>query len=124
MDRALTERRGQPRVPAAKLHIDEATLRPGCPVDVVDLSSTGAQVESMRPLRPGSRVHVRLASRNRTLAVAAHVVRCAVWSLHPENGVTYRGALRFEEACQSFWEEQTRTGSALLLPSQRPPTTL
>lgn len=110
MDIAMTNRRGEPRVPAAGLHIDHATLRPGCPVDVVDLSPTGVQVESARPLRPGSRVHVRLASKNRTLAVAAHVVRCAVWSLHPEQGVTYRGALRFEEVCQSFWEEQTRSG--------------
>ena len=109
MDPALNDRRVEPRVPAAGLHIDHATLRPGCPVVVLDLSPTGVQVQSTRPLRPGSRVHVRLASRNRTLAVAAHVVRCAVWALHPENGVTYRGALRFEEACQSFWEEQTRT---------------
>ena len=110
MDSTLTDRRVEPRLLAEHLHIDHATLRPGCPVEVVDLSPSGAQVQSSRPLRPGSRVHVRLASKNRTLAVAAHVIRCAVWSLHPENGVTYRSALRFEEVCQSFWEEQTRTG--------------
>jgi hypothetical protein len=116
MDPAMTDRRSEPRIPAAGLHIDHATLRPGCPVDVVDLSPTGVQVQSVRPLRPGSRVHVRLASKNRTLAVAAHVVRCVVWSLHLEEGVTYRAALRFEEACQSFWEEQTRSGYQIVVP--------
>jgi len=108
MDRPLTDRRDSPRLASTQLHIDQATLRPGYPVSVVDLSATGAQVESVRQLRPGSRVHVRLASRNRILAVAAQVVRCTVWSLHPEDGVTYRGALRFEEECHSFWDEQAR----------------
>jgi PilZ domain len=114
MDIPLTERRGEPRLPAAALQIDRATLRPGCPVDLVDLSANGAQVQSARPLRPGSRIHVRLSSRNRTLAVAALVVRCSVWTLDAE-AITYRGALRFEEECRSFWEEQARIGYALLL---------
>jgi hypothetical protein len=112
MDSALSDRRTAPRLLAAALHIDHASLRPGCPVSIVDLSANGAQVQSGRPLRPGSRVHVRLAAKNRTLAVAAHVVRCTVWALHPEEGVTYRGALRFEEECQSFWDEQVRIGSS------------
>jgi hypothetical protein len=111
----MTERRSEPRLPAARLRIDQATLRPGCPVDVVDLSATGAQVQGSRPLRPGSRVHVRLAAKTRTLAVAAHVVRCVVWSLHPEDGVTYRAALRFEEHCRAFWEEQRRIGYSLVV---------
>jgi hypothetical protein len=114
MESPVTERRGEPRLPAAALQIDRATLRPGCPVDLVDLSANGAQVQSIRPMRPGSRIHVRLSTRNRTLAVAALVVRCSVWTLHPEV-ITYRGALRFEEECRSFWEEQARMGYAAVI---------
>ena len=99
------ERRAEPRLPAAALEVERATLRPGCLVAVLDLSANGAQVQSERPLRPGSRVHVRLAARNWTLAVAADVVRCSVWIVQAD-AVIYRGALRFEEACNSFWDEQ------------------
>ena len=109
MDNPVTERRCEPRLPALALQIDRATLRPGCPVDLVDLSANGAQVESSTAMRPGSRIHVRLTARNRTLAVAAIVVRCSVWTLDPE-AITYRAALRFEEECRSFWEEQARLG--------------
>ena len=107
MDIPVTERRCEPRLPAVALQIDGATLRPGCPVDLVDLSASGAQVQSSRPMRPGSRIHVRLTTRNGTLAVAAVVVRCSVWTLDPEV-ITYRGAVRFEEECRSFWEDQAR----------------
>lgn len=104
----MSERREDPRLTTESLQIQRATLRPGCHVEVVDLSALGAQVETDRPLRPGMRVHVRLSTAERTLCVAAVVLRCAVSTLHPEAGVTYRAGLRFEERCQSFWEEQRR----------------
>ena len=53
------------------------------------------------------------AARNWTLAVAADVVRCSVWILQADV-VIYRGALRFEEACSSIWEEQARLGDAVV----------
>jgi len=102
---AIGERRAEPRLAAATLQIERATLRPGCLVAVLDLSATGAQVQSERPLRPGSRIHVRLAARNSSLAVAADVVRCSVWIVQAD-AVIYRGALRFEEVCTAFLEEQ------------------
>ena len=104
----LGERRAEPRLAAAALEIQRATLRPGCLVAVLDLSKNGAQVQSERPLRPGSRIHLRVAGRNWTLTVAADVVRCSVWILQAD-AVIYRGALRFEEACTPFWEEQAVT---------------
>ena len=113
MDSALTDRRSAPRLRAAALQIEQALLRPGCPVDVVDLSPGGAQVQSARPLRPGSRVHVRLLAGEQSLAVAARVTRCAVWKLDSD-AVVYRGALHFEEECRPFWEEQARIGCVLL----------
>jgi hypothetical protein len=108
MDRAV-ESGTAPRLAAAALQIERATLRPGCLVAVLDLSANGAQVQSERPLRPGSRIHVRIAARGGALAVTADVVRCSVWILQAD-AVIYRGALRFEEACTAFWEEQTVAG--------------
>jgi hypothetical protein len=107
----MTERRSKPRQPAKTLEIERATLRPGCLVAVLDVSANGAQVQSERPLRPGSRVHVRVAARHWTIAVAADVVRCSVWILQAD-AVIYRGALRFEEACGAVWEAEA-LGSAL-----------
>ena len=107
MDDPLTERRSEARFLRETLEIERATLRPGCLVAVIDLSANGAQVQSERPLRPGSRVHVRVAARNWTLAVSADVVRCSVWLLQADS-VIYRGALRFEEACAGVWEEEAR----------------
>ena len=60
MDHALIDRRGEPRLAGDVLRMPQATLRPGCPVDVIDLSPQGIQVESVRPLRPGSRVLARV----------------------------------------------------------------
>ena len=105
MEHAVEERRAERRLSTKALQIERATLRPGCLVAVLDLSATGAQVQSERPLRPGSRVHVRLAARHGTLAVEAGVVRCTVWLLQADV-VIYRGALRFEQECRAFWEEQ------------------
>ena len=112
MDHPVEERRAEPRLAASALQIERAMLRPGCLVAVLDLSVAGAQVQSERPLRPGSRIHVRIAARHSTLAVDAGVVRCSVWLLQAD-AVIYRGALRFEEPCTAFWEEQAAAGSSI-----------
>jgi hypothetical protein len=99
VDLEVAERRTEPRQPGTDLHIIHATVRPGHAIQVVDLSRTGAQIETDRGLRPGTRVHIRLVSQERTLVLAALVLRCTVWALHPDEGVMYRGALQFEERC-------------------------
>ena len=112
MDQPLTDRRIDARFPPPRHGATRATLRPGCIVLLVDLSAGGALVEASRPLRPGARVHLQLVTEGRTFALAARVLRCAVWSLEPYDGVTYRGALKFEERCEVFWEAETPAGSA------------
>lgn len=107
MDNALIDRREEPRVPAELLGLPQATLRPGCPVDVVDLSSQGLQVQSLRPLRPDSRLLARVVVGDQTVTIPAVVLRCAVWTVEPE-AVTYRAGLRFEELCLPIWEELGR----------------
>lgn len=82
----------------------QATLRPGCEVSVIDLSPGGALVQAHRPLRPGARVHVRFIAEGRSFALAAHVLRCVVWSIAGDEGVVYRGALQFEHPCLCFRE--------------------
>ena len=110
MDHPLIERRSDPRLPSSAVPTAHATLRPGCPVRVIDLSAMGMQVESDRPLRPGNRVHVRLVSDHWSLVLFALIVRCHVSALDPEGGIKYRGALRFEEPCTHLAPEPPPAG--------------
>jgi hypothetical protein len=82
-------------------------------VSVIDLSTRGALVQAMRPLRPGARVLLQLAIDERSVALSAHVLRCAVWSLDALAGPTYRGALQFEHQCERLGEARTHGGAAL-----------
>jgi hypothetical protein len=113
----IKDRRCDPRYGWSSEDISQATLRPGCVVHVVDLSAGGALVQATRPLRPGARLHFQLVLRHRSFGLVAHVLRCAVWALDSREGVTYRGALRFEERCESFWETETQIGSDIPLPA-------
>jgi hypothetical protein len=112
MDDELIERRSEPRCSAEALGMPQATLRPGCPVDVVDLSSQGIQVQSARPLRPESLVLARVVVGEQSVTIRAVVLRCVVWAVEPE-AVTYRAGLRFEELCPPIWGEPGR-GARLL----------
>ena len=106
MDRSVADRREDARFQHAWLRAVRATLRPGCVVALIDVSAGGALVQAGRPLRPGARVHLQLTTQSRSLAVAAHVLRCAVWALDPHAGVTYQGALVFEHRCE--WAQDGR----------------
>ena len=97
MDHAIAERRAGHRRAAGEVDV-RVTLRPGRVLQVVDISPGGAQVETDRPLQPGTRVHVRVSFGDRTISLAALVLRCHVSILHA-GGITYRGALAFEEYC-------------------------
>ena len=71
VDQPVTERRVHARFPPPRRGEPRATLRPGCPVRLVDLSAGGALLEASRPLRPGARVHLQLVTAARTFALAA-----------------------------------------------------
>ena len=86
-----------------------ATVRGGSVVIVIDLSAGGALIQAPKPLPPGSRVHLHVTTAHGKVSLAAHVLRCAVWALDPETGVTYRGALKFDHRCEIAWEEGGRT---------------
>jgi hypothetical protein len=105
VDRRLDRRFGQPAIAGTQV-----ILRPGYAVALIDLSAGGAMIEGPRPLRPGTHVHVQLVNGARRLALTAHVLRCAVAALDGEAGVRYRGALRFDERCETIWEVNTLGG--------------
>ena len=109
MDAELRDRRAVRRLSADVLDVPQATLRPGCPVEVIDLSSQGIQVESVRPLRPDSLVLARVVVGEQSVTLRAVVLRCSVWAVDPEV-MTYRAGLRFEELCPPIWEEPGRGG--------------
>jgi hypothetical protein len=93
----VRDRRRDPRYIWSPADITQATLRPGCVVHVVDLGAGGALVQAARPLRPGAQLHFHLVVRRQRFSLSARVLRCEVWALDSRVGVTYRGALQFEE---------------------------
>ncbi|MBA3886066.1 MAG: PilZ domain-containing protein [Acidobacteria bacterium] len=111
MDHTLVDRRRDARVIQGSRAEVRATLRPGCPVQLVDLSAGGALVEAERPLRPGARVLLHIVSPHQAVAVSALILRCAVWAVDPETGARYRGALRFDQPCELSRALATRDGS-------------
>jgi len=111
-DRGL-DRRREERVTGIGLR---ARLRPGYRLVVVDLSPSGALVEGVRPLRPGSHVDLHLESEARAGIVTARVVRCAVAAIDAERGVTYRAALCFNGDCG--WVREAMTPGGYGIPSE------
>ncbi len=104
------ERRRDERVSGRGLR---ARVRPGYRLLIIDLSCSGALVEALRPLRPGSFVDVHLESEARDAMVAARVVRCAVAAIDSEIGVTYRAALCFSESCDWIREALSPAGHGI-----------
>jgi hypothetical protein len=107
LDSDLVDRRVDARFELPRSAEARATLRPGCAITVVDVSAGGALVEGPRPFRPGARVHVQIVTTSQRFAIAAQVLRCAVWALDPLAGVTYRGAVKFEHRVEWCWTEST-----------------
>ena len=110
MGQPVKDRRREPRYVGSPDDITRATLRPGRIVQVVDLSASGALVQADRPLRPGAHVHFHFVIGRREFRLTARVLRCAVWMLDSLEGITYRGALQFDERCE-WWGAGTQDGS-------------
>jgi hypothetical protein len=97
MDFEIADRRLQRRFSGRALGLT-GTMRPGCEVTVVDISGSGLKVETERPLRPGTRVHVRLEADGWIRQLWAVVLRCRVEALQPR--VIYGGGLAFEQRAE------------------------
>ncbi len=97
MDRAVSERRAHERADDGWAETAKATLLPGHPISIVNISRGGALVEGRRPMRPGTRVMVQITTPVKAFGLSAVVVRCAIQSLTRDDGVVYRGGLKFDE---------------------------
>lgn len=91
---AVAERRGARRLlPPQTPWADAAILRPGQDVVVVNISRTGALLESAYRMSPGARAELQLLGVPRRL-VRGRIARCQVSRLDP---VMYLGAVAFDE---------------------------
>lgn len=108
-DRRALPRRTSDEIP----WLFEAKLRPGLDVAVIDLSRSGALVETHRRLMPGARVVLQLLGPQVGLVVPATVLRCYVSAVFRDRGVRYRGALAFDKTLDANREGDARTGYAI-----------
>jgi hypothetical protein len=89
------ERRSERRWSAPSvLCVADAVLRPGQSVQVVNINSRAALVESDARLRPGARTELQLAMQGRRTGIKGQLDRCHVSALEP---LRYRGVLVFEQ---------------------------
>jgi hypothetical protein len=108
MGNAMNERREDARFAIPPRIQLRATMRPGCMVELVDVSARGALVQAARPIRPGARVVLQVMTANRRISVPACILRCRVWALVGTDGVIYRAALRFDNPVEWAWATPTR----------------
>ena len=101
------ERRAAPRVGAFTAQgMERARLRPGRLAHVIDLSASGALIETDWRLLPGIRVEMQLGDPAPLFRVGGRILRCHV-SLLGRERIQYRGALMFDEQLP-LWEVATQ----------------
>jgi hypothetical protein len=93
---AERDRRRHERVSVDALEwLKSIRLKFGPSVKVIDLSATGARIESPTPLRPGSTASITIVGRGGLVETTSlRVLRCEVASLN--GGLVYRGACIFD----------------------------
>jgi len=108
--RSAGERRGASRQTYARGHLPPAArIRPGTPVIVCNLSSSGALVEANLRCKPGSRCELVMAADEGELVIRARVTRCFVARLTAAT-VRYRTALSFEQPVMPVPSLEMATG--------------
>lgn len=93
----MTERRAHERAEDGWTRTARASLRPGSPIAILNISSGGALIESGRPLRPGTRAMLQIATPRGPIGLSALVLRCGVSLVTADAGVLYRAALKFDD---------------------------
>ena len=100
------DRRSARRLDAFNDHrIVSASVRPGHRVRLIDVSSTGALIETNHRLLPGASVELQVESGTGRASVRGQVLRCAVVRLRP-TWVCYRGAIAFDRHLPWFVDER------------------
>jgi len=112
VDKLNHDDEGERRKMARRHHVEEhgivqVRVRPGQDVALVNVSASGALVESAHQLRPGSLIEVHLMTAERRLAVRGRVLRCSVSRLWAAC-LWYRGAIGFEHHLPWFVDIRER----------------
>jgi hypothetical protein len=90
-------RRAARRTPRPDEALARVRLRTGRELAVVNISASGALVEGLTRLLPGTRTEVHVVTRNGRILVRTRVVRSLVWRLERDT-VCYRTGLAFDTA--------------------------
>jgi len=102
------ERRAAQRHTLVEEHaILSMRIRPGYEVLLLDVSASGAFVQSVHRLLPGTSIELQLLTLDQRVAVRGSVVRCAVSHLRP-SAIWYRGAVAFDRHLASLLSCQER----------------
>lgn len=109
------ERRSHPRIPASALPHLTASIPDGPAIRLLDLSRTGALVETTTRLPPGASIAVHFRSGDREVPLSAAVIRSTVSVVDTDGRVTYHTGLAFtdelvllDEAAQVAGTQATR----------------
>jgi hypothetical protein len=95
--RPVTERRLARRITAvAELDIRQAKVRPGHEAAVLDISSSGALIETVFRLMPGRQIELQIERGGQITPIRGRVMRSHVARVQPSR-VSYRGAIGFEQ---------------------------
>jgi len=104
----VEERRKTIRRQSLEEHgIVQVRVRPGQDVALVNVSASGALVESAHQLRPGSVIEVQLSTPEKRVAIRGRVLRCSVSRLWAAC-LWYRGAIGFEHHLPWFVDVRER----------------
>jgi hypothetical protein len=88
-------------------------VRPGQEAALIDVSASGALLESACRLLPGTAIELQIGIRGRRAPIRARVLRCAISDLAAA-GPRYRAAVNFDRPL-SWLVEAARPGYALPL---------
>jgi hypothetical protein len=117
MSRATPDRRLMPRLQRQEDHgIVSAHVRPGHRARLIDVSASGALIETSHRLLPGTLVELHVETGKDRTRVRGRVLRCSVVRVRPTS-VCYRGAIAFDRYLHWFVDE---AGCALPTAEARP----
>lgn len=95
--RADDRRQHARRRSVAEHGVVSVRVRPAIDARLIDLSSSGAQLETLHRLVPGRFVHLQVVCPSGTTTVRGRVVRSEISRLQAA-GVSYRCGLRFDRS--------------------------
>jgi len=93
---AHAERRASPRLPPEAFpSLNGAFLRSGASVELIDISSGGALVESEERLAPNTRISLKIATDKGTLTLHGRILRSIISQL--KGTPRYRSGIAFDD---------------------------